>query len=74
MKIEMEGFQDITATLLGFDKILISTCKEGGVLKVVETDKELWNKVFSEINTWSRLLKSRGRQIWFRILGVPSHA
>ena len=46
MKIEMEGFQDITATLLGFDKILISTCKEGGVLKVVETDKELWNKVF----------------------------
>jgi hypothetical protein len=28
MKIAMEGFQDIIAILLRFDKILISTCKE----------------------------------------------
>ncbi|MCH82760.1 RNA recognition motif, partial [Trifolium medium] len=74
MMINMEGFQDIKATLLGIDKILLSSIKEGGVKQAVDADISWWKRIFSEIKPWSTIQKPRGRRIWVRIFGAPPHA
>ncbi|GAU39364.1 hypothetical protein TSUD_56910 [Trifolium subterraneum] len=74
MMINMEGFQNITATLLGIDKILLSSIKDEGVKQAVEADTNWWHKLFSEIKPWSSIQKPRGRRIWVRIFGTPPHA
>ncbi|MCH82611.1 RNA recognition motif, partial [Trifolium medium] len=71
--IAMEGFQDVKATLLGFDKILLSSSLEDGVLNAIQADKAWWNSKFLEINKWSLDLKASGRRIWVRIFGTPPH-
>ncbi|MCH80618.1 hypothetical protein A2U01_0001388, partial [Trifolium medium] len=64
MMINMEGFQDITATLLGIDKILLSSAKDEGVKQAVEADSQWWKRVFTDIKPWSTIQKPRGRRIW----------
>jgi hypothetical protein len=74
MQILMEGFQDVQATMMGIDKILLSSSKEEGVRRAFEADKEWWKKKFSDIKAWSSIQKPRGRRIWVRIFGAPPHA
>ncbi|MCI43645.1 hypothetical protein A2U01_0064883, partial [Trifolium medium] len=74
MQILMEGFQDVQATMMGIDKILLSSPKQGGVRRAFEADKKWWEKKFSDIKAWSPIQKPRGRRIWVRIFGAPPHA
>ncbi|GAU45815.1 hypothetical protein TSUD_115030 [Trifolium subterraneum] len=74
MQILMEGFQDVQATMMGIDKILLSSIKEGGVQRAFEANKLWWEKKFSDIKVWSSIQKPRGRRIWVRIFGAPPHA
>jgi hypothetical protein len=37
--IDMEGFQNIKATLLGFNKVLLSSCIDGEVSRVIQADR-----------------------------------
>ncbi|MCI34142.1 DUF4283 domain protein, partial [Trifolium medium] len=73
MSIAMEGFQDIRATVMGVDLILLSSGTAGGVRKTIDADKHWWQKKFSYIKPWSPLHRSSGRRIWVRIFGVPPH-
>jgi hypothetical protein len=63
MMIHMAGFQDVTATLMGIDKILLSSIKEDGVKKAVDADSRWWKRLFSDIKPWSTIQKPRGRRI-----------
>ncbi|MCH83788.1 RNA recognition motif, partial [Trifolium medium] len=74
MLILMEGFQDIQATILGIDKILLSSSIEGGMKRAFEANKQWWETKFSDIKAWSTIQKPRGRRIWVRIFGAPPHA
>jgi hypothetical protein len=74
MMISMEGYQHLKATMLGMDKILLSSSMEDGVTKAYEGDKQWWESKFSDIKPWSPIQKSVGRLIWTRIFGAPPHA
>ncbi|MCH82537.1 RNA recognition motif, partial [Trifolium medium] len=72
--IAMEGFQDVKSTLLGFDKVLLSSSLEDGVLNALEADRAWWSSKFLELIKWSPDHKATGRRIWVRIFGIPPHA
>ncbi|GAU49580.1 hypothetical protein TSUD_139970 [Trifolium subterraneum] len=74
MMISMEGFKDIKATLLGMDKILLSSNIKDGVERAYEADKQWWECKFSDLKPWSPIQKPIGRLIWVRIFGAPRHA
>jgi hypothetical protein len=71
--IDMEGFQSVKATLLGFDKVLLSSCIEDGVAGALQADRTWWDDKFLEIVKWNPKLKTEGRRIWVRIFGIPLH-
>jgi hypothetical protein len=71
--IDMEGFQDIKATMLGFNKILLSSSSDGGVLRAIEVDRPWWDLKFLQISKWKSDYKASGRRIWVRIFGTPAH-
>ncbi|GAU50607.1 hypothetical protein TSUD_410170 [Trifolium subterraneum] len=64
MLISMEGYQHLKATMLGMDKILLSSNIEEGVKKAYEEDKQWWESKFSDLKPWSPLQKPNERLIW----------
>ncbi|KAK2394774.1 zinc finger CCCH domain-containing protein [Trifolium repens] len=71
--IDMEGFQNIKATLLGFNKVLLSSCIDGEVSRVIQADRAWWDDKFLDIVVWSPVQKTEGRRIWVRFFGTPLH-
>jgi hypothetical protein len=63
MMILMEGYQQLKATMLGVDKILLSSSREDGVKKAYEEDKKWWESKFSHLKPWSPIQKPIGRLI-----------
>jgi hypothetical protein len=47
--IAIEGFQEVVATLMGFDRVLLSNTSSEGVRRVLESNKNWWNIRFSII-------------------------
>jgi hypothetical protein len=71
--IDMEGFQNVKATLMGVDKVLLSSSVEDGVSGAIDADRDWWDNKFTVIAKWIPDPKLEGRRIWVRIFGIPPH-
>ncbi|WJX20200.1 hypothetical protein P8452_09784 [Trifolium repens] len=69
----MEGFQQITATPMGMDLILLSSHVEGEIQRAYESNKAWWERWFLSLTPWRPMIRPRGRRIWVRLFGVPLH-
>jgi hypothetical protein len=71
--IWMEGFQQIKATPIGMDLILLNSSLEGEIQRAYESNKSWWEMWFLSLTPWRPNLRPRGRRIWVRPFGVPLH-
>jgi hypothetical protein len=69
----MEGFQQIKATSVGMDLILLNNTVEGEIKRAYESNKLWWERWFLSVTPWRPNLRPRGRRIWVRLFRVPLH-
>jgi hypothetical protein len=69
----MEGFQQIKATQLGLDLILLTSPVEGEIQRAYESNKQWWERWFTTLTPWRPDILPKGRRIWVRLFGVPLH-
>jgi hypothetical protein len=69
----MEGFQNIKATQLGLDLILLSSPDKEAIQQAYQTNKDWWERWFSTVKPWRPDILPKGRRIWVRLFGVPLH-
>jgi hypothetical protein len=71
--IDMEGFQNVKASLMGVDKVLLSSYVEDGVSGAIKADRAWWDAKFTAIDKWTSYQKLDGRRFWARIYGIHPH-
>jgi hypothetical protein len=73
MTMWMEGFQQIKATPLGLDLILLTCPSIDEIQKAYTSNKQWWERWFSTVRPWRPDILPKGRRTWVRLFGVPLH-
>jgi hypothetical protein len=70
----MEGYDDIQATFMGGNMMLLHDVTKGVIQEAVKLNGKWWEGWFRRIEEWSPETVHDRRLVWLRCLGVPLHA
>jgi hypothetical protein len=70
----MEGYDWITATVMGGNMMLLSSLTSRSIKEAVLTNRKWWEGWFRSMLEWSTDLFMDRRSVWLRFRGVPLHA
>ncbi|WJX76281.1 hypothetical protein P8452_59720 [Trifolium repens] len=73
-RLIMEGQNEVKATYMGGNMVLLQCSCERELLEVMKFNKQWWDCCFSKISPWKPRFVSECREIWIQIYGIPLHA
>jgi hypothetical protein len=73
-RLTIEGQDEVKATYMGGNMVLLQSPCEGELQEVMKINKLWWDQCFLKIIPWQPKLLSESRDIWIQLYGIPIHA